>query len=374
MTVQTQADSARILNYEIEVGGSSRQLLSPLATIYNGTHYVVSINEVFQNLKPWNSKPRVRIALLLRSYLNRKDSLRTFELVKSQPVQWDSSVEQGLKKVSVATNQQITKGIVWSKDNEGFFFHVISSQKTSIQYYRLWDSSTVSVTPLTASLRALHLANNNQSLLVTDAGTGPSNLYVITRSTGVQRLIWEARDSIQVTSARYSTSDYRIAFSGTRLPPGSEHPVYLMDLRDPSVVRLELPSRYQSQQITSWLTASNDKFVFNTQGAALHFYSVGAASLSTVTFPEPFRPRLLLPDGFGVLGIRIEEADIVVRESHLWLYDISQIPVRQLTFLPEVVSDLELSPNGKLLAFTSQRGGTLQLFVLTVSNLLEKRQ
>ncbi len=79
------------------------------------------------------------------------------------------------------------------------------------------------------------------------------------------------------------------------------------------------------------------------------------------------------PDGFGVLGVRIEDATTVVRESHLWLYDISQVPVRQLTFLPEVVSDLELSPNGKNLAFTSQRGGTLQLFVLTVSNLLEKR-
>lgn len=374
MRVQTQADSARILNYEIEVGGSSRQLLSPLATIYNGTDYLISINEVFQNLKPWNSKPRVRVALLLRSYLNKKDSLRTFELVKSQPVQWDSSVEPGLKKVSVAANQLITNGLVWSKDNEGFFFHVNSlNQGTSIQYYRLWDSSIVSVTPPTAYFRALHIANNNQSLLVTDVGTRPSNLYVLTRSTGAQRLIWEARDSIQVTSARYSTSDYRIAFTGTRLPAGSEHPVYLMDLRDSSVVRLELPSRYRSQQITSWLTASNDKFVFHAQASALHIYSIGVQSLSTVTFPEPFRPRFLLPDGFGVLGIRIEEADTEARESHLWLYDISQVPVRQLTFLPEVVSDFELSPNGRILAFTSQRGGTLQLFILTVSNILEKR-
>lgn len=372
MTVQTQADSAKILSYEIEVGGSSRQLLAPLATIYNGTHYVISINELFQNLKPWVSKPRVRVALLLRSYLNKRDSLRTFEMVKFQPVQWDSSVEPGLKQVAVGSNQQVARGIVWSKDSEGFFFHVIDgqTQRTSIQYYRLWDSSIVSVTPPTASLQALHLTNNNQSLLVTDVGIAPSNLYIINRFSGVQRLLWETRDSIQITSARYSASDYKIAFSGMRLV-GSEYPVYLMDLRDSSVTRLEIPSRYRNQQITGWLAASNDKFVFNTNGTMMYIYTISSTQLSTVTFPEPFRPRTLLPDGFSVLGVRVEEADNVVRESHIWLYDISQNPVRQLSFLPEVVLDMELAPNGRLLAFVTVRGGAPRLFVLPVSNILD---
>jgi hypothetical protein len=367
MTVQTQADSAKILSYEVEVGGSSRQLLAPLATIYNGTHYVISINELFQNLKPWVSKPKVRVALLLRSYLNKRDSLRTFEMVKFQTVQWDSSVEPGLRQVPFESNQRITTGIVWSKDSEGFYFHVINgqTQRTSIQYYRLWDSSVVSVTPPTASLQALHLSNNNQSLLVTDVGVAPSNLYIISRTTGAQRLLWETRDSIRITSARYSTSDYKIVFSGAR-SGGSEYPMYLMDLRDSSVVRLEIPSRYRNQEITGWLTNSNDKFVFHTAGRWLYIYTISSLSLSTVTFPEPFRPHSLLPDGFSVLGVRVEDADAVVRESHIWLYDI-----RQLSFLPEVVSDLELSPNGKLLAFVSVRGGVPRLFLLPVSNILD---
>ncbi|MBI4418658.1 MAG: PD40 domain-containing protein [Ignavibacteriales bacterium] len=72
-------------------------------------------------------------------------------------------------------------------------------------------------------------------------------------------------------------------------------------------------------------------------------------------------------------GVRVERDGTSVTESHIWKYTIADQAVRQLSFVNEVVSDLRLSPDGKMLAFTSRRDGKLGLYLLNAPGVLAKR-
>ncbi|HWP81729.1 MAG TPA: WD40 repeat domain-containing protein [Bacteroidota bacterium] len=371
LTLRIDADSGRIIQYSVRAGEAERQYLPPPNTIPNGSQYVLTVNETFQNLSPWTSRPSIRVIVQLKTWVGARDSTRTIEIVSQRPVVWENTAEPGLRSIGMKSGYDLIGGIVWTGDNHGFYFHSrwTQNQNEVIQYFKLADSSITDFSPTSASFRMLDISHDQQSLLLADGGVRASNLYLYNRAGNLQRLLVEARDSLIVTSGRFSFSDYRVAFSTVRGANRTEPSVRLFDARDSTLVRFDALSTFPAHTLLCWLPFSNDRFVFHSGGSDFRVFSVSSGTVTRFSFTTPFVPRVLLADGFTVLGWRVETAD----EHHVWIYTINSEPVRQLTFLPQTVTEASISPNGRTLAFVAKRGSTTRLFILPLNSILDKR-
>jgi hypothetical protein len=370
LALRIDADSGRVIHYSVQAAQAERQYLPPPNTIPYGSQYSLSVIETFQSLSPWTSNPSIRVRVEVKTWVGTNDSTKTVEIHTQRPVSWVDAGEPGLRSVTMKTGYELLGGIAWAGDNLGFYFHSrwTQNQNEVIQYFRLSDSSIADVSPTSGSFRLLDVSHDQQFLLLADGGTRASNLYLYNKSGSLHRLLVEARDSAIITSGRFSHSDYRVAFSTVRGVSRTEPGVRLFDARDSTVTRFDLLSSFPAHTILTWLPSSNDRFVFHAGGAHLHVFSVGSRGLTSFGFPSPFLPRALLPDGFTVMGWRVEGTE----EDHVWLYTIGGEPVKQLTFLGQATAEASISPNGRNLTFIGRRGGALRLFVLPLSGVFDK--
>jgi len=72
-------------------------------------------------------------------------------------------------------------------------------------------------------------------------------------------------------------------------------------------------------------------------------------------------------DGTRVAFVVTEPAKGDQRSSHIWLFDISSGSFRQLTYSAKSESSPKWSPDGKSLAFLSNRDANQQIYVLSMS-------
>ena len=73
------------------------------------------------------------------------------------------------------------------------------------------------------------------------------------------------------------------------------------------------------------------------------------------------------PDGTRVAFVVAEPAKGDQRSSHIWLFDTSNSSFRQLTYSAKSESSPKWSPDGKSLAFLSNRDANQQIYVLSMS-------
>ncbi len=73
------------------------------------------------------------------------------------------------------------------------------------------------------------------------------------------------------------------------------------------------------------------------------------------------------PDGTRVAFVVAEPAKGDQRSSHIWLFDTSNSSFRQLTYSAKSESSPKWSPDGKLLAFLSNRDANQQIYLLSMS-------
>jgi len=73
------------------------------------------------------------------------------------------------------------------------------------------------------------------------------------------------------------------------------------------------------------------------------------------------------PDGARVAFVVAEPAKGDQRSSHIWLFDTSNGSFRQLTYSAKSESSPKWSPDGKSLAFLSNRDANQQIYVLPMS-------
>src|SRR5712672_281409 len=94
--------------------------------------------------------------------------------------------------------------------------------------------------------------------------------------------------------------------------------------------------------------------------------------------PRTFAPKSLLnprhlsslefsPDGSRVALVVAEPAKGDQRSSHIWLFDTSSASFRQLTYSEKSESSPKWSPDGKLLAFLSNRDTNQQIYLLSMN-------
>ena len=93
---------------------------------------------------------------------------------------------------------------------------------------------------------------------------------------------------------------------------------------------------------------------------------------------KPLNPEALLnlrrlsgvefsPDGTRVALVVTEPAKADQRPSHIWLFELSTGSLRQLTYSEKSESSPKWSPDGKLLAFLSNRDANQQIYLLSMS-------
>lgn len=93
---------------------------------------------------------------------------------------------------------------------------------------------------------------------------------------------------------------------------------------------------------------------------------------------KPLTPEALLslrhlsalefsPDGIRVAFVVAEPAKADQRSSHIWLFDVSNGSVRQLTYSAKSETSPKWSPDGKFLAFLSNRDANQQIYLLSMS-------
>ncbi len=73
------------------------------------------------------------------------------------------------------------------------------------------------------------------------------------------------------------------------------------------------------------------------------------------------------PDGTRVAFVVAEPAKGDQRSSHIWLFDTSNSSFRQLSYSAKSESSPKWSPDGKLLAFLSNRDANQQIYLLSMS-------
>src|SRR5258708_35312829 len=73
------------------------------------------------------------------------------------------------------------------------------------------------------------------------------------------------------------------------------------------------------------------------------------------------------PDGTRVAFVVAEPAKGDQRSSHIWLFDTSNSSFRQLTYFEKSESSPKWSPDGKSLAFLSNRDANQQIYLLSMS-------
>src|SRR4029077_3764713 len=73
------------------------------------------------------------------------------------------------------------------------------------------------------------------------------------------------------------------------------------------------------------------------------------------------------PDGTRVAFVVAEPDKGDQRSSHIWFFDTSNSSFRQLTYSAKSESSPKWSPDGKLLAFLSNRDTNQQIYLLSMS-------
>src|SRR5258708_11840246 len=115
--------------------------------------------------------------------------------------------------------------------------------------------------------------------------------------------------------------------------------------------------------------------------AVLFCFSLPAANFAqqpATSAPRTLAPESLLnlrhlsslefsPDGRRVALVVAEPAKGDQRSSHIWLFDTSNASFRQLTYSEKSESSPKWSPDGKLLAFLSNRDTNQQIYLLSMS-------
>lgn len=115
--------------------------------------------------------------------------------------------------------------------------------------------------------------------------------------------------------------------------------------------------------------------------AVLFCFSLPTANLAqqpATSAPRTLAPESLLnlrhlsslefsPDGRRVALVVAEPAKGDQRSSHIWLFDTSNASFRQLTYSEKSESSPKWSPDGKLLAFLSNRDTNQQIYLLSMS-------
>jgi hypothetical protein len=367
------SDSARILSYSMQIGNVATAYVPAQGILTYQSQFAISVQETFSSITPFISKPTVVLAVHLQSFVNAAESTHVVTYLTQRSVEWTGVQEPNVSKLNPRGRVVSAGELLWAKDNSGFYFHTIQNGNSVVSFFDLSDSSVSDVTPVSESFIAYDLSNNGTELLTGPTSASAGRIAILNLATGSSTALVASIPDRSIISARFSSNDSSVVFSTERADSATSGDVCLIRRNGTPPVILAALTGFSSPEILRWLPTSNDKFAFHPDGATLYIYSLADATISNFPFTPPFIPASLLDDGFTVLGVRVERDGTSVTESHIWKYTIADQAVRQLSFVNEVVSDLRLSPDGKMLVFTSRRDGKLGLYLLNAPGVLAKR-
>lgn len=371
ITVRAESDSLQLVSYSLYAYGTILEDSIRQRNIRQGDVDSVRIVVSFERPRPVSRFAEVNVSLRYRSY--RAGVFSTmFRTVTLRPeLEWHGQSEPGLRPVNYDSRIQSTGRIIWSRNADGFYFEGRVASSQMVYFYSLSDSSILDVTPPSAAYGALDISHDNRYLLMADNTGAAANLYLYEIQSRQLRILLPAMPDMLIASGAFSANDNLIVFNTIKITPGSsEYPVWLFNRADSTLAGISTVNE-TSTTITSWFPNSNDRFAYHTHNTWIGLYSISTGRLSRVFFPYPNYPRFLLNDGFSVIGMRIDDArGGGVAESHVWVYNLLGEAVAQLTFLPEIVFDFSLSPDGRTLAFAGYRNGAWGLWILPTEGIM----
>jgi len=340
---------------------------------FSDTSISMEMDEVFNDVVPFISKPLVTTNIQVLYKTDNIDSVSTFELKSKINVLWAELSEPEIKRIRCYTQDQSPRGpIIWEPDSKGFYYHGNFGIYSQLLYYSLSSNSIKALTSSTSRLKVYDVSHDGELLLIADDIAEPENIYLYDLSIEALHLLLPARENFGVSSARFSSDDNIIAFTIVdKILPSTKDPIWLYFRNDLSLINIKSVASNSFPIITSWFSESNDRFVFHYSGTSLYNYSIKDSSLSELNFGFPFFPCQFVLDDSKVIGTQINEIETPdVTESHVWIYDSDTNPISQLTFYPEVIIDFSLSPDCSTLAFTAYRDNEYGLWLLSVGNII----
>ena len=98
---------------------------------------------------------------------------------------------------------------------------------------------------------------------------------------------------------------------------------------------------------------------FDSTSSRLLWFDRNGKQMAETGVPAQYAQVSLSPDGQQLAVVIL---DAVSQEPGVWVYDVARNTKKRLTFSPGVNAEPAWSPNGKVIAFNSNRGGRLDIY------------
>ncbi len=366
LRLKTEVDSVRIIQYTISGYNTTISSDTSNKIIRRNFRDTLHIRHTFKNPIPFTEYFTGTIQLRYISYLSGSASTFYLQIQQNKKVDWQGKSEPGIFQIPMANPNQFTSGHLWARAGNGFYFNLYAAGNEKLSYYSLTDSSITEIALPITRFNIFDISHEDRYLLLCDNNGKPSNMYVYDFQTSQLRVIIDSLPSTYINSGKFSADDSKIVF-GTRkhLSNSYEYKVWLLNRKDSTLRSIE-EFMGSATSVISWFPKSNDKFVLSGNSTSLLFYSLLSQTKDTRYFSYPFYPKILLEDGYSILGLRYNYSGSS-SESQIMLYSIFGQMLTQLTFYQNDIFGSALSPDGTKLLFTGYRNNKWGMWIKNVN-------